>query len=423
MDAIPANPLPCEGEGTRTDEPPVLSVSELSEALRGVVEQCFPRVWVAGEVSNCTRAGSGHIYFTLKDDEAQLKAVMWRSAASRLRFELRDGLEVIASGPIEVYPPRGQYQLIADKLVPQGVGALELALRQLQQKLAAERLFDPERKRPLPRFPRKVALITSPSGAAVRDMIQVLMRRWKLADIVLLPVLVQGDGAAEQIAAALQTVGRIPGVDVVITGRGGGSLEDLWAFNEEIVARAIAACRVPVVSAVGHEIDVTIADLVADRRALTPSEAAELVVPLDSEVRAELDRLSQQLRMALSQRARQARLQLDGLAARRCFTRPLERIHQLATQLDELESRMLRAMQSTVERSRRACAAAAAHLEALSPLGVLGRGYSLTKVLPAGQLVRSAAQVQPGERLSTLLSDGELVSTVTEVVVGDPGDE
>jgi exodeoxyribonuclease VII large subunit len=404
------------------DEPPVLSVSELSNLLRGVVEECFPRVWVAGEVSNCTRAGSGHIYFTLKDDQAQLKAVIWRSAAQRLRFDLRDGQDVIASGPIEVYPPRGQYQLVADKLIPQGVGALELALRQLQQKLSAEGLFDPDRKRPLPRFPRKVALITSPTGAAVRDMIQVLTRRWKLADIVLLPVMVQGDGAAEQIAAALRSVGQIPDVDVVICGRGGGSLEDLWAFNEEVVARAIAACPRPVVSAVGHEIDVTVADLVADRRALTPSEAAELVVPLDSEVRAELDRWSQQLRSALQQRARQARLQLDGLSTRRCFARPLERLHFLATQLDELESRLSRGINGVLERARRECAAVAAHLEALSPLGVLARGYSLTKRLPDGQLVRSAADVQVGDRLSTLLGDGELLSTVTAVFADDGGD-
>lgn len=402
-------------EAQEHDEPPVLSVSELSELLRGVVEQSFPRVWVAGEVSNCTRAGSGHLYFTLKDDEAQLRAVMWRSAAQRLRFDLRDGLEVIASGPIEVYPPRGQYQLVADRIVPQGVGALELALRQLQQKLSAEGLFDAARKRPLPRFPRRVALVTSPTGAAVRDMIQVLTRRWKLADIILLPVLVQGEGAAEQIAQALRTVGQIPGVEVVITGRGGGSLEDLWAFNEEVVARAIAACPVPVVSAVGHEIDVTIADLVADRRALTPSEAAELAVPLHSEVRAELDRLSQRMQSALVQRARQARLQVDGLAARRCFAKPLERIHALATQLDDVESRLVRGMRTRLEQARRDYAAVAAHLEALSPLGVLARGYSLTKVLPDGRLLRQAAEVRVGDRLSTLLADGEVLSTVTDV--------
>lgn len=397
------------------EQPQVLTVSELTAVLRGVVEQCFPRVWVAGEVSNCTRAGSGHIYFTLKDDDAQLKAVMWRSAAQGLKFELRDGLDVIACGPIEVYPPRGQYQLIADRIEPQGVGALELALRQLQQKLAAEGLFDPERKRPLPRFPRRIALVTSAQGAAVRDMIQVLARRWKLADILVIPVAVQGDGAAEQIASALQQIGRIPRVDVVIAGRGGGSLEDLWAFNTEIVARAIAACAVPVVSAVGHEIDVTIADLAADRRALTPSEAAEFVVPDQAELRAELHQLRRRLTAGLQQHSRHARLQLDALASRRCYTRPLERLHDLATQLDELETRVGRAMRNALQAARTRLESLATHLDALSPLNVLNRGYSITKRLPDGELIRDAAAVATGDRLSTLLAAGEVISVVEAV--------
>lgn len=397
------------------EQPQVLTVSELTAVLRGVVEQCFPRVWVAGEVSNCTRAGSGHIYFTLKDDDAQLKAVMWRSAAQGLKFELRDGLDVIACGPIEVYPPRGQYQLIADRIEPQGVGALELALRQLQQKLAAEGLFDPERKRPLPRFPRRIALVTSAQGAAVRDMIQVLARRWKLADILVIPVAVQGDGAAEQIASALQQIGRIPRVDVVIAGRGGGSLEDLWAFNTEIVARAIAACAVPVVSAVGHEIDVTIADLAADRRALTPSEAAEFVVPDQAELRAELHQLRRRLTAGLQQHSRHARLQLDALASRRCYTRPLERLHDLATQLDELETRVGRAMRNALQAARTRLESLATHLDALSPLNVLNRGYSITKRLPDGELIRDAAAVATGDRLSTLLAAGEVISVVDAV--------
>ncbi|MEX2287491.1 MAG: exodeoxyribonuclease VII large subunit, partial [Planctomycetaceae bacterium] len=259
--------------------PPILSVSELTRQLKDLVEVNFVHVWVLGEVSNCTRAGSGHVYFTLKDGDAQIRAVAWRSQTARWKFEIHDGLEVVVAGPIEVYPARGTYQLIVEQLIPQGVGALELAFRQLQAKLEAEGLFDPRRKRPLPAFPRRIALVTSPSGAAVRDILQVLTRRWRAVDVVIVPVKVQGEGAAREIAAALANVHRIPDVDVVIAGRGGGSLEDLWAFNEEIVARAIAACRVPVISAVGHEIDVSIADLVADCRALTPSEAAELVVP------------------------------------------------------------------------------------------------------------------------------------------------
>ncbi len=401
------------------DAPEVLTVGQLSAVLRGVVEQCFPDVWVAGEVSNCQRAGSGHIYFTLKDEEAQLKAILWKSAATKLKFELRDGMEVIANGPLEVYPARGQYQIICQRLQPQGIGSLELALRQLQEKLSAEGLFDPARKRPLPEFPRTIALVTSPSGAAVRDMLQILTRRWPLARVLLLPVLVQGEGAKEQIAAALGSVAQLPDVDVVICGRGGGSLEDLWAFNEEIVARAIAACPVPVVSAVGHEIDVTIADLVADRRALTPSEAAEIVVPNVEELRTLLHRQRERLTAALHNRARQARLTLDALSQRRCFTRPLDAIHDRATRLDDLEARMVRAVRGLTARNRAEVNALAGQLDALSPLGVLSRGYSLTKRLPDGQVLSSTMDIKPGDRISTLLAAGAIVSVVDSIIADE----
>lgn len=400
---------------TAQDAPDVLSVSQLTAVLRGVVEECFPDVWVAGEISNCQKAGSGHIYFTLKDEDAQLKAIIWKSAASRLKFELRDGMEVVVNGALEVYPARGQYQIICQRVQPQGLGSLELALRQLQEKLSAEGLFDPARKRPLPEFPRTIALITSPSGAAVRDMLQILTRRWPLARVLLLPVLVQGDGAKEQIAAALNTIGQLPDVDVVICGRGGGSLEDLWAFNEEIVARAIAACPVPVVSAVGHEIDVTIADLVADRRALTPSEAAEIVVPSVDEMRALLVRQRERLTIALRNRARQARLTLDMLAQRRCFARPLDGLHERAARLDDLEARMIRATRGLVARSRAEVNTLAGQLDALSPLGVLSRGYSLTKRVSDGRVLRNANDVQPGDRMSTLLDEGSILSEVITV--------
>src|SRR5262245_44460896 len=229
---------------------PILTVSQVTRQIKDAVEGNFPLVYVVGAVSNCSRAGSGRIYLTLKDDAASLRAVVWRSTAAGLRFELHDGLEVIAAGPIEVYEARGTYQLIVEQLAPRGLGALELAFRQLCAKLEAEGLFAPERKRPLPRFPRRIALVTSPSGAAVCDMLQVITRRWPAANIVVVPVPVQGDGAAEQIAEALSTVHTIPEVEVVIAGRGGGSLEDLWSFNTEIVARAVYKCMVPVVSAV-----------------------------------------------------------------------------------------------------------------------------------------------------------------------------
>lgn len=397
------------------DAPEVLTVSELTAILRGVVEQCFPAVWVAGEISNLARAASGHVYFTLKDEGAQLRAVMWRSAAQRLRFELRDGLQVVAHGPLEVYPPRGQYQLIVEQVVPQGMGALELALRQLQQKLAAEGLFAPERKRPLPAFPRRIALVTSPQGAAVRDMIQVLARRWRLADVLVVPVAVQGDGAAKQIAEALGAVGRLPRVDVVITGRGGGSLEDLWAFNTEEVVRAIAACPVPVVSAVGHEIDVSLADLVADRRALTPSEAAELVVPDQQELRQVLGQLQRRMRAAIQRRFELARVQLEGFASRRCYTRPFDRLHDLTARVDEQAERLQRVMRQRVAALRAELTTLAGRLAALSPLHVIARGYSVTRRLADGSLVRDAAVLQPGERLLTQFARGAATSVVERV--------
>ena len=398
---------------------PVLTVSAVTFALKEVVEATFPHLWVCGEISNLMRAGSGHIYFTLKDEAAQLKAVMWRTAAQRMRSDLRDGMEVIVAGGIQVYEARGQHQIVVEQLQPKGIGPLELAFRQLQQKLAAEGLFEVERKRPLPRFPKRIALITSPSGAAVRDMIQVITRRWPKANIILVPVAVQGDLAAGQIAAALRKVHTIPNVDVVICGRGGGSLEDLWAFNEEVVARAIHACKIPVVSAVGHEVDVTIADLVADRRALTPSEAAELVVPLESDVQLELDLVRQRLVNSLKQQTQRARLRLDSVASRRCFSRPLERIQEQSHRLDDLEVRLKRGMKQVIESSKQQLQAFASSLNALSPLAVLDRGYSLTKRLSDGELIRDASTISVGDQISTLLAQGSIVSEVRAIETDD----
>jgi exodeoxyribonuclease VII large subunit len=400
-------------------DPRPLSVTDLTRQLKDLVEANFPLVWVQGEVSNCTRAASGHVYLTLKDDTAQMRAVMWRQAASRLKFDIHDGLEVIAAGPIEIYQPRGTYQLIVEQLVPQGLGALELAFRQLQEKLAAAGLFDAERKRPLPRFPRRIALITSPTSAAVRDMLQVITRRWPATDIVILPVAVQGEGAGAEIAAALETVGHVPNVDVVIAGRGGGSLEDLWAFNEEIVARAIYACPIPVVSAVGHEIDVTIADLVADRRALTPSEAGELVVPHRSEIEGELRALQNHFVSALRDQAQRARLQLDTLAALRVFAKPLEPIHDLERGLDELTIHLKRGASRHIEHLRQQVALLASSLDALSPLRVLDRGYTITRRVDSTDVIREAAHVETGETIETLLKSGRLLSRVESIDVDD----
>lgn len=407
----------------------VKSVSELTHDVKKLIEGNLRTQWVGGEVSNCRPARSGHVYFTLKDDEAQMSAVVWRATAARLGFELRDGMEIVAVGRVEVYAARGSYQLIIQKAFPQGMGALELALRQLKEKLEAAGLFDPDRKRPIPRIPNRIALVTSPTSAAVKDMIHVITRRWPSADIVVVPVAVQGSNAAPEIADALAAVHLIPDVDVVITGRGGGSLEDLWAFNEELVARAIASCKVPVISAVGHEIDVTIADLVADRRALTPSEAGELVVPHRAELAAGLDELRGRLQNSLTQRAVSARLQLDSLASRRVFTNPLQRVRQLVEGVDDLSDRLNAVVRRRVERSKQGVTQLSATLNSLSPLGVLSRGYSVTygcstdsrtgddsSSVKRGPLIRNADDVETGDLLLTYLEQGRVVSRVENVL-------
>ena len=400
-------------------QPPVISVSQLSDLLQGVLETAFPCVWVSAEISNCTRAASGHYYLTLKDESAQIRAVIWRGTAQRLKFQIEDGLQVIAVGPIELYAARGTYQLTIEQLIPQGLGALELAFRQLHDKLAAEGLFNPERKRPLPRFPRTIALVTSPTSAAVRDMLQVITRRWSHARIVVVPVPVQGEGAAQQIAAALRTVHLIPEVDIVITGRGGGSLEDLWAFNEEVVARAIFDCPIPVISAVGHEIDVSISDLVADRRALTPSEAAELVVPHRDEILAELDALRHRLTQALQGKAARARWQLESLAKRRAFTHPNERYQDQTRRLDELAERAVRAWRNRLVNARQQVQSLAQHLDALSPLQVLDRGFTLTFVAGQRTPLKQAAELRAGDMVDTFFQQGRITS---EVIAVNPAD-
>lgn len=379
----------------------------------------FPRVIVTGEISGLTRASSGHVYFTLKDEASQIKAVMWRSSAIKLKFDLRDGLAVEAIGGVEVYAPRGQYQLMVERLTPQGIGPLELAFRQLHAKLAAEGLFDVARKRPLPRFPKRIAVITSPAGAAVHDILQILLRRWPGVNVVVVPVPVQGSEAAPKIAAALGMVHRLPDVDVVICGRGGGSLEDLWAFNEELVARAIAQCRIPVISAVGHETDVTIADLVADQRALTPSEAAERVIPVKAEWVQHLDQLRDRLCSSLVGLTNSRRKELEQLKKRRALAKPLEQIHRFSRELDDLEARLKQGWKRKLASLSAELESAGRALQALSPLAVLERGFSISKRVPGGDLIQSVNQVQVGDRLATLVADGQILSQVLQVDADD----
>jgi exodeoxyribonuclease VII large subunit len=392
----------------------ILTIGELTREVKGLIEDGFPSVWATGEVSNLSRPSSGHVYLTLKDAEAQLRTVIWRSAALRLRFDPREGQEVIARGRLSVYAPRGEYQLVVEELHPKGLGALELALRQLKERLLRLGYFAPERKRPLPRFPRRVALVTSPSGAAVRDMLEILARRWPAAEVWICPVRVQGDGAGEEIAAAIRLVNQLRSADVMIVGRGGGSTEDLWAFNAECVAHAIYTSQIAIVSAVGHEIDLTIADLVADCRALTPSEAAERIVPDREELLAGLRMLEEQIRTLLVQRLDRARSRLEDLGQRRSFRLPLEGIRGHERKLDEWSERLKRGVRQRLALVGDQLKAKASQLETLSPLNVLGRGYSLTRREADGVVVRSADQVQPGERLVTRLQHGQVFSRVEQ---------
>ncbi len=392
------------------------SVSQLTARLKGVVESNFSEVWVAGEISNFSRPQSGHCYFTLKDDHAQLRAVIWRGTATRLKFDVQDGLEVVCRGRLDVYPPRGSYQLVIEQLVPQGVGALELALRKLREKLTREGLFDTENKRPLPPFPRRIGVVTSPTGAAIRDFIEVLRRRWQGIDVFIFPVRVQGDGSADEIAAAIGQANRlVPSLDVLVVGRGGGSLEDLWAFNEETVVRAIAASSVPTVSAVGHEIDVTLADLAADVRALTPSEAAERVVPSSQDVTEIMQGLRSRLLNALVVKASSYRSRVDAISSRPVFTRPLDEVHHRSRQTDDLTTRLHSAAKVQLREQQSRLTAISGKLDTLSPLGVLGRGYSLTQDQASGQLITAASQVTEGQQIATRLAQGTVVSTVEQV--------
>ncbi|MBX9628500.1 MAG: exodeoxyribonuclease VII large subunit [Gemmataceae bacterium] len=406
----------------------VLTVSALTAQVRGVIEGEFPAVWVEGEVSNFAKPASGHMYLTLKDARSQLRAVIYRGVGLRLRFDPKNGMEVLARGRLSVYDARGDYQFQIEELQPKGLGAAELALRQLKEKLLAKGYFDPRRKRPLPRFPRRVALIASASGAAVRDMIELFAQRWPLAEVVVRPSRVQGDGAAEEVAVAVRGLNRLHSngtlpLDAIVIGRGGGSAEDLWAFNEEAVADAVFQSAVPVVSAVGHEIDVTVCDLVADHRAETPSAAVVALTPHRDELLTGLADLGGRLREAVTHRLELARRTLDQLASRPALRQPLRRVHDLGQRLDDTAARLHRAARQRLAHESDRVAALAARLDTLSPLNVLARGYSLTRTAD-GRLVRAATDVVPGDLVVTRLASGEVESQVVKSSghqVTDPG--
>ena len=389
---MPSTPRLKISEADDPFAPIFLSVGELTERIKRLLENNFAEVALHGEVSNVTRPRSGHLYFTLKDDSASIRAVMWRNDAARIAFDLADGLTVRTLGRISVYAPRGEYQIVVRHLEPEGIGALELAFRQRYAKLLQEGLFDPARKRPLPRFPRAIVIVSSPTGAAVRDVLQVTSRRWRCARILIAPTRVQGPGADQEVVAALLLANQIEGVDLIIVARGGGSIEDLWTFNEEIVVRAIAASGLPVVSAVGHEIDVTLADLAADRRALTPSEAGEVSVPDIREVYLHLDRLAERLRQSGTTRLKDVRARLEDLA------------HRARLALE----------QGILNRRHRA-ARLAASLEALSPLGVLARGYSLTFQADGKTIIRDSREAKIGDLIYSRVAVGTITSRLSPV--------
>lgn len=397
-----------------------LSVSELNARIKGLIESdpVLGSVYVRGELSNYKVYPSGHHYFTLKDAESSLRCVMFRSAASKLRFRPESGMRVTAWGRVAVYPRDGAYQLYCEGLMPEGAGDLQVAYEQLKAKLAAEGLFDPAHKKPIPRYPERIAVITSSAGAAVHDIIRVLRKRWPVAKVVLLPVRVQGVEAPPEIAGALRYANKYRVADVIITGRGGGSIEDLWAFNDERVARAIYASELPVISAVGHEPDVTIADFVADLRAATPSNAAELVAPDVSELRDAIRSASARLDQAIDRGLSQRRTALTELASRRVMQSPTGFIDQRRLELDSIRLRLDAAATGRLHRERQEFARLAAKLDALSPLKVLGRGYSIA-LDAEGRAVREAGQLKAGDKLDLRLSRGGAKCIVESVYGGE----
>lgn len=391
-----------------------ISVTALNQYVKGLLDRdrLLSQVLVRSEISNYKVYPSGHHYFSLKDAESSVRCVMFRREAASLRFRPENGMKVVVSGRVSVFPRDGVYQLYCSHMMPDGVGELAFAFERLKERLHREGLFDPARKKPLPAYPRTIALVTSPAGAAVRDMIRILGARWPMAKVLVIPVRVQGEGAAQEIAQALDLVNACRMAEVIITGRGGGSMEDLWAFNEETVARAIARSEIPVISAVGHEPDVTIADFVADLRASTPSNGAERAVPHQGEVRDTLAHWDARLQRAMDQTLQRRREQLDRARNSPFLQSPLRSIQEKRLLLDYQQQRLVYGMERQVQASRERAGRLAASLEALSPFRVLGRGYAIAQK-EDGTVLSSIEQVTAGEGLSLCLADGLVTCTAT----------
>jgi exodeoxyribonuclease VII large subunit len=382
----------------------VMTITELTRQIKFSLESNFQRVWVKGEISNFKQHTSGHLYFTLKDESAQLSALMWKSRVANLTFQPEDGLKVIARGSITVYPPRGNYQFDVDQIQPIGLGELQLAFERLKQKLDTEGLFDVEHKKSIPEFPERIGLVTSETGAALQDIRSVLSRRQPSVDVVLAPVRVQGAGAAEEIADAIKFMNQYGGIDVLIVGRGGGSLEDLWAFNEEVVARAIYASKIPIISAVGHEIDFSIADFVADMRAPTPSAAAELVVRDRTELLEDIGNLCYTMRGALDNQVSVLRERLVTLVTSYSFNRPKDLIREFAQRVDELERSLGISFNHVGQTVHQKYNSLQRQLQALNPGGVLKRGYAIVR--NEGRIISSAMMLHNNDDADIHFHDG-----------------
>ncbi len=392
----------------------VLTVSDLTRNIKIILETAIPVLWVEGEISNFKHHSSGHMYFSLKDKNAQIQCVFWAGRNASLSFRPEDGMQVLIKGRVTVYERRGQYQLEVLQLMPAGVGALQLAFEQLKRKLSEEGLFEAVHKQEIPKFPERIGIVTSPTGAAIRDLFSVIQRRWPSAQIILRPTLVQGPEAAEDIARAIKEFNEYGAVDVLIVGRGGGSLEDLWAFNEEIVARAIFDSRIPIISAVGHEIDFTIADFVADVRAPTPSVAGEMVVPDAADI---LNQIHHQMARAyrlVHGKIQQAREKLRGLRSSYGLMRPLDLVHQHMQAVDDLRRRLETAANQMVEKQKYRLDAARKQLEALSYENILRRGFSIVRDAQTRNLVQSVQQLTPAQQIEISFYDGNAHARVTK---------
>ena len=401
-----------QGEGKK-----IYTVSQLNREVRTLLESGFASVWLEAEISNFKRHHSGHMYLSLKDDRSQISAVFFSRFNQTLQFELKDGLQVLVMGKISLYEPRGQYQFYIERIEPKGIGALQLAFLQLKEKLEKEGLFDAAHKKPIPKYPNVVGVVTSPTGAAIRDILNVVGRRFHGTEILLYPVRVQGEGAASEIAQAIREMNQLGGVDVLIVGRGGGSLEDLWAFNEEVVARAVYDSEIPIISAVGHEIDWTICDLVADLRAPTPSAAAELVVQNREELENRLADSQIRMKNAVENMLEAKRQTLKVLESSYAFKQPQLLMDQFSQRLDELLRQLQNYAKALAIQKGHEFKTLVGRLNALSPLAILERGYSLS-FQPDGKLLKETRQVKVGDRLMTRLWRGVLHSTITKIEEG-----